>query len=98
MAFEGPIAGSTVRAAIYADSGGGSPSTLIVQSAFLSNTLAQGWNIVPIPVTVLPAGIYWLGAFVGVGGTLYNFTGSPGTGLAATGDWSTGAPDPFTGG
>ena len=93
-----PITNSDVRVAVYADNAS-SPSTLIVQSSLLSNVLTDGWNIVPIPLTTLPAGAYWLGAYVDISGTSYSWGATVASGgLPSTADWSTGAPANFTGG
>lgn len=85
------------RAGIYSDLAG-TPGVLLTESLSVVPQVVEGWNTVPVSMVVLAPGTYWLAAMTDTNGT-YNFlTTSETPGLAATGNWSGGLPDPFTGG
>ena len=92
---ESPVTGGNVRVAIYADASG-VPGALMVQSALVSGSVSQGWNIIQVPSTVLPGGVnYWLGAYLNLSSTGYNPTENIGPGYSGGPDWAAGAPDPY---
>jgi hypothetical protein len=88
------------RAAIYDDSGTNSPYTLRVASVGEVAVSASGWYSIDIPITLLPAGNYWLAVMtratvIGTDiGPMVNMD-SPGTGYRR-GMGSTWGPCPAT--
>jgi len=54
-----PVEGGLLSGALYADDGSGfMPGTLIEESA--AQTAGEGWNLILLTPTVMPAGDYWL--------------------------------------
>lgn len=94
LSWSGTSSSSSARAYVYSVNGSsGLPEDRLADSGQVL-ALVQGWNLIPIPPTVLEPGDYWLGAEVSVNGTSYDWYYDQPTGGAVMPPYSTASPLP----